>query len=711
MEEKSSTPLNLNDFPFINREISWLYFNKRVLYEANNPNVPLLERLKFLGIFSSNLDEFYMIRVAGVKEQIEAKYIPQSINELIPSELLNRINNLTQQLIDEQQDIFLKLKKICRQKNIIFFDKLEEIDDEISDYAEEIWLQEIMPKIEPVIIGPTKPFPFVYNKSLNVFVELKKGENTYYSIIMLGNLKRIHKVHHDSKLYIIFTEQVLLKFINRIFSSYAIKSSCIIRITRNADFNIEEGAEDLLETIEYELSKRKKGNIVRFETNLNLNSNSLFFLKSKLNFNERDIINVKYTMDLSCLNELNINRKSLLYKPIKPYIPADIHLNSSIFKIIKKKDIILYRPYINFSIISKLVEISSNDANVIAIKMTLYRTNENSSIIKSLVNAAKKGKQVSVIIELKARFDEEKNIEWSKILVDAGCIVTYGVMDLKLHTKNLLIIRKENKRIVKYCHISTGNYNEITANIYTDADYLTADESVGADISILFNNLMGYSELNNYKRISVSPAMIRNDLIKLIDDEIEFAKKGISAKIIVKINTLTDKKIISKLYEASMAGVKIIMIIRGICCLIPGIAEVSENITVKSIIGRLLEHARILYFYAGGKEKIFISTADWMERNMDNRIELLFEILDIEAKEKLKNILDCNIKDNAKSWVLLKDLYIKMEIDKKQKYNNIKNNETENIDNNLKIKGTFKEQSHIDGENYYFNCQEQIITK
>ncbi len=710
MKEKSSTFLNLNNFPFINREISWLYFNQRVLYEAKNPNVPLLERLKFLGIFSSNLDEFYMTRVVGVKEQIKARYIPQSINELIPSELLNRINNLTQQLIDEQQDIFLKLKKICRQKNIIFFDKLEEISDEILDYAEEIWLQEIMPKIEPVIIGPTKPFPFVYNKSLNVFVELKKGENTYYSIIMLGNLKRIHKVNHDSKLYIIFTEQVLLKFIHRIFSSYAIKSSYIIRITRNADFNIEEGAEDLLETIEYELSKRKKGNIVRFETNFNLNSNSLFFLKSKLNFNEGDIINVKYTMDLSCLSELNISRKSLLYKPIKPYIPADIHLNSSIFKIIKKKDIILYRPYINFSIISKLVEISSNDASVIAIKMTLYRTNENSSIIKSLVNAAKKGKQVSVIIELKARFDEEKNIEWSKILDDAGCIVTYGFMDLKLHTKNLLIIRKENKKIVKYCHISTGNYNEITANIYTDADYLTADESVGADISILFNNLMGYSELDNYKRLSVSPSMIRNDLIKLIDDEIEFAKKGISAKIIVKINTLTDKKIISKLYEASEAGVKIIMIIRGICCLTPGIAGISENIIVKSIIGRLLEHARILYFYAGGREKIFISTADWMERNMDKRIELLFEIFDIDAKEKLKNILDCNIKDNAKSWILQQDKYVKINIEEKQKYNNAINNEIENTDNNLKIKEVSKEQNYIDSANYYFNCQEQIVT-
>ncbi len=719
LQKKSPEFLNINNYPFINREISWLYFNERVLSKADSQNVPSLERLKFLSIFSSNLDEFYMIRVAGVKEVIDAGYISKSlVNEPAPQELLQLINRLAQQLIDKQQNIFLKLVKTFKSKKIVFILTPDEIAPDIIDLAEEIWLQEIMPAISPVIIGPAKPFPFVYNKLVSIFAELHKGGNKYYAIIVLENLKRMYKINYNNTLYIIFAENIILKFINRIFSSYTIQHTNIIRITRNADFDIAEDAEDLLETIEFELSKRKKGDVVRVETNSVLDLNAMSFLKSKLNFSSTDVLNIKYTIDLSCLSELNINRKQLLYKPFKQYFPSDIHLNSSIFKRIKNKDIILYRPYNSFNIISKLVEIASNDINVIAIKMTLYRTNKDSSIIKSLINAAKKGKQVSIIIELKARFDEEKNIEWSKVLEDAGCIVTYGFLELKLHTKNLLIVRRENKKIVRYCHISTGNYNEITANIYTDVDYLTADEQIGSDITNLFNSLMGYSEFGNYKRITVSPGMIRNRLIELIDEEIINAQKGLTAKIAVKINALTDKKIILKLYEASKAGVKIIMVIRGICCLVPGIKDISENIIVKSMVGRFLEHPRILYFYAGGEEKTFISTADWMERNMDKRIELLLEIQNADAKEKLMTILDCNMRDNYNSWILQQERYVKYD---RTASHNDKQNEFHNkiaefylaginkyisIDSN--ISNVRKEAEEKEKTVKYFDCQNRL---
>ncbi len=649
----------LNKYPVINREISWLYFNQRVLHEALDANVPLLMKLQFLAIFSSNLDEFYMIRVAGVKEQIEAGYRPDDIDEIPPTELLTRINLLSQKLMDEQQNIFASLKNICKKKEIIFVDKIE---GEILEYAEDIWLQEISPAILPITIGQTNPFPFIYNKILTIFVELQKGDLTYYSIITLENLERIYKVRLNNKIFILFAEQIILKFIGRIYYGYSINSHHVIRITRNADLTIEEGAEDLLESIEQQLSKRKKGNIVRVETNSALSNNSVVFLQKKLNFKNKDILFIKGgILDLSFLNDLNIDRPSLTYKPLKQYIPEDIRLNSSIFKRIKTKDIILYRPYSNFTVITKLIEISAEDPYVIAIKITLYRTNTDSGIVKNLIKAARNGKQVSVIIELKARFEEEKNVEWAKLLEDSGCIVTYGFMNLKLHAKNLLIIRKENKKIVKYCHISTGNYNEITSKIYTDVDYITAEDAVGIDISMLFNNLMKYSDFSSYKRISMSPAMMRNDIIKLIEEEIENAKKGKAAKIIAKINSLTDKQIIFMLYKASQSGVKIELIVRGICRLMPGLIGISDNISVKSIIGRFLEHSRILYFHAGGKEKIFISTADWMERNMDGRVELLFEIFEIEAKEKLKKILEYNLKDNIKSWILQKDQYSKAE--------------------------------------------------
>ena len=648
---------NLNKYPIENREISWLYFNRRVLHEATDRDVPLLSKLRFLAIFSSNLDEFYMIRVAGLKEQIEAGYKTVTGEEIPPSELLAQVNSLAGRLMEEQQDIFASLKKECARKGIIFADKIE---GEILEYAEDIWLHEIMPAISPLTIGPTNPFPLVQNHKLAILVELKKKSSVHYSIIMPDNLSRIHKIRLNKKIYILFTERIIAKFIGRIYPGYSILDYHMFRITRNADLTVEEEAEDLLESVERGLSKRKKGHIARVEIDSVLNETTLSFLKKKLNFEKGDLITVNGgILDLSFLLNLDIDRPSLAYEPFRQYIPAGVPLNSSIFKRISEKDIILFRPYSDFSVIAKLVEIAAADAYVIAVKMTLYRTNEDSGIIKNLIAAANNGKQVSVVIELKARFDEEQNVEWARLLEDAGCIVTYGFTNLKVHAKSLLIIRRENKKIVRYCHLSTGNYNEITSKIYTDIDYITADEAVGADVSTLFNNLMEYSEFNDYKRMSVAPAMLRNDLIKLIEKETANAKHGKRAEIIAKVNTITDKQIIFKLYEASMAGVKISLIVRGICCLIPGLPGISKNISVRSIVGRFLEHSRILYFYAGGNQRTFISTADWMERNMDKRVELLFEILDKEAKEKLKEILECNMKDNVKSWIMQKNNYVK----------------------------------------------------
>lgn len=647
----------MSNYPFVNREISWLYFNERVLREAEDDTVPVLEKLKFAAIFSSNLDEFFMIRVAGLKDQVAAGYQKIDISGQTPNEILTKISTLTHDLVGIQRNIFNNVKNELEKENILL---APQIDNELEEAASAIFTEEIAPVITPVTHSQSNPFPFIYNLRLCVIVELEKGGETFYSFIIIPeNLRRLYKVTLN-KTYFLTVEQLIAYNISTIFPDYKVKNTYVIRVTRNADLDVEaEESQDLLNSIKKQLNKRRKGSVVRIELDRELPNGLYEILSEIMQFDHDDIYLTDGILDLTCMFAVTGVKESLCYPVYKAPVPEDIPMDNKIFDRIKAKDIILYRPFQSYATVSKLISIAADDLNVLSIKLTLYRANTGSSIIESLTRAARNGKQVSAVVELKARFDEEKNLEWARLLEDAGCIVTYGIPSLKIHTKNLLIVRKENGSIVRYSHLSTGNYNEATAKLYTDIDYITADQDVGRETSDLFNLLMGYTDYAKWDRLSLAPKDLKPKIFELINTEIENAKKGKKAVINVKINSLIDKMLMSKIYEASEAGVKINMVIRGICGIKTGVKGVSENVTVKSIVGRFLEHPRILYFYADGDERVFISTADWMERNMDRRVENLFEIKDKDCKRNLIQILENNLKDTEKSWVLKGDVYYK----------------------------------------------------
>jgi polyphosphate kinase len=648
----------MNDYRFINRELSWLRFNERVLREAEDESVPLLEKLKFLAIFSSNLDEFFMIRVAGVYDQIEAGYETKDISGYTPKELLAVISETAHNLVKDQQKIFKKLQKECARHHIVI---QPQIDGELEEIVESIFTEEILPLISPVTLGPANPFPFIYNLRHCIFVKLEKDGHTHYSIIIIPeNLQRVFKVRLH-RTYFITSEEIIARYLSIVYPGYTVMDSYMLRLTRNADLTVnEEEAEDLLKLIEKKLPSRKKGNVIRVELDKTAPDEVLKLLKEHINFDDEDVYIVNKPLDLTFLFGVNAENKDLVYPEHKPFIYYGLKVDEKIFDRIKERDYIFYRPYHDFSFTSQLIRQAALDPDVLAIKMTLYRANKGSSIMESLAEAARRGKQVCVVIELKARFDEERNVEWAKKLEEEGCIVTYGIAGLKIHSKNLLIVRKETQGIVRYSYLSTGNFNEATAKIYTDIDYLTANEGIGQECSNLFNMLMGYTDYVDWNKLSVAPTILKKKLLELIDYEIEMAKAGKKSQMIVKVNSLIDKELIRKLYDASRAGVDITMIIRGICGMYAGEKGLSETVKIRSIIGRFLEHPRIIYFYHGGQERYFISTADWMERNMHSRVEQLFEITDDNARKFLMDILQSNLRDNTKAWVLEGESYRKL---------------------------------------------------
>ena len=660
-----------------NRELSWLDFNERVLMQAAEGTVPPCERLKFLAIHSANLDEFFMIRVAGLKDLVSAGYKERDISGLNPPEILNEISLRVHKQIKKSASIFNALVPEISMLKIFIF-PTEPFDMEILD---EIFYSEISPVITPLMISEIEKIPFIFNLKLCFFVELERGNRVLNSLIIIPeNVKKVYKIKKSKKSYYFTPENIIERYIDKIFPGYAVKNYFLFRVTRNADLPIKhEDVEDLLSAIEENISARKWSNIVRVEIDREITDALMNKIKYYLGINgdyeDKDIYITSRPLKLSFLFNIKEESRSLYYKPFKPAIP-DYLKNKSIFDIAKKKDILLFRPCNDFKIISKWIAEAGNDKNVLSIKMTLYRTDKNSRIVEALANAALKGKHVCVVVELKARFDEEKNVKWAKKLEEAGCIVTYGFSDKKIHAKIFLATRKEEGKIVRYAHISTGNYNEYTANIYTDIDYITAEEEACAEISNMFNYMTGYSDIFKWSRIKLSPINLRQTLSELIDFEISEAKAGKRAEIIIKVNSVFDAEITDKIYSASTEGVFVKLIVRGICSIKPGIKGLSENIEIKSIIGRFLEHARIFYFCAGGKERVFISTADLMTRNLDKRIELFFEIKDAKTKNLLMNILECNIKDNVKSWYLRDGVYAEAE------------------PNNLK-----------------FNCQERICLK
>jgi len=649
---------------YVNRELSWLEFNQRVLEEVQDTNNPLLERLKFLNIVSSNLDEFFMIRVAFLKRLAYRKITKTDIAGLSPKQQLNAISKHAHQMVQEKYSLWnQKLLPELERKNISFITD-NNLNQTESDFLSHYFNKFVYPVLTPFAVDSSRPFPLILNRTLNhaVLISNKKRKEANFASVQIPSvLPRIVELPTKNKKAMrkfIFLEDIVKRYLYRIFYRKEILCSGNYRITRDSDLVYqEEEANNLLREIEKSVKRRKWGQAIRLEITRDTDDNLVKFLKESLQIHKGEIYPMDGPIDLTFLPDLikKINRSDLLYKPFTSKIPNSFYKNWDIFKIISDQDVLLFHPYDSFDPVIELIEKAANDPKVLAIKQTLYRVSNNSPIIDHLATAAEKGKQVTVVVELKARFDESQNINWARHLEEAGCHVIYGLVGLKIHAKMALIIRREKDEIKRYLHLSTGNYNDITAQIYSDIGLITCDESLGADASALFNMLSGFSTPPDLFKMDFAPNTMLGRFEQLIDNEIENAKQGKDARIIAKMNSLVDKSIISKFYQASQSGVKIDLIVRGICCLRPGMPGISDNISVRSIVGRFLEHSRIYYFYAGGREKFFLSSADLMPRNLYKRVELLFPVEDRITRSRLLKILDINFRDNLKSRMMKPD--------------------------------------------------------
>ncbi|WP_298838172.1 RNA degradosome polyphosphate kinase [Clostridium sp.] len=663
---------------FISRELSWIQFNERVLEEAQDTTNPLFERLKFAAIVSSNLDEFFMVRVGSLSDQIIAKFDKKDPSGLTPIQQMKEIGILVHKLVYDQFNCYNRsLKKSLAKENIKFL-KIDDLTKVQLKYLEKYYSNNIFPVLTPMVVNQSSPFPLISNKSLNIAVLLKdnKGEDIFATIKAPSVFDRLVKIPDEDGLAFVFLEDIVKMNLNSLFSGHEIIDASCYRITRNADMELdEEGAEDLLEAIEESLKQRRWGKAVRLEIEKGMNNKLLKILERELEITKEQEYVISGQIDLSFLMKMGRIKgyEKLEYEPIKPQLSKQFLKYDSIFDAISEKDILLHHPYESFDPIVELVRQAAVDPNVLAIKHTLYRVSGKSPIIEALVKAAEMGKQVTVLVELKARFDESNNIVWAKQLEQSGCHVIYGLVGLKTHCKILLVVRREEDGIKRYVHVGTGNYNDVTAKLYTDIGLFTVNPYFGADASVLFNMLSGNSKLTSLYKFSLAPLLLRDRFLQMISEETENAKSGKKARIIVKINSLVDTEIIKALFRASTAGVKIDLIVRGICCIKPGIPGVSENITVRSIVGRFLEHSRIFYFYNDGQEGIYLSSADWMTRNLDRRVELLFPIEDQNARNRVKHILDIALLDTQKARILNSDgIYTRIDRRGKEQINSQK---------------------------------------
>ncbi|OIJ16122.1 RNA degradosome polyphosphate kinase [Anaerobacillus arseniciselenatis] len=661
-----------------NRELSWLKFNERVLEEAVDERNPLLERLKFVAIFSSNLDEFFMVRVAGLKDQVKAGFNkPENKAGLTPKQQIEKISNLTHKIVERQDNLYTKtlLPKLYHEG--FQFLSIEECNSEQLQYLQGRFETYILPVLTPMAIDAYRPFPMLLNKSLNLAVLVKQQDDQKEKLAIVQVPSVLNRFiplpSANGKSQFILLEDVISHFIYKLFSGFTVLNVSPFRITRNADLTLhEEGARDLLREIEKELKRRKWGAAVRLEMQGNKMSNKvLAFLLDVLDLKQHDVYSFNSPIDLTFLfkfySTIGKEHDYLMNETLIPQRPKDLSIDENIFEAISKKDIFLHHPYESFQPIIDLISIAANDPHVLAIKQTLYRVSGDSPIIHALAQAAENGKQVTVLVELKARFDEENNIQWAKKLEKSGVHVIYGITGLKTHSKITLVVRHDKDCVQRFVHLGTGNYNDSTAKLYTDMGLLTCNEKFGIDATNFFNYLSGFSDKPKWNYLSTAPFEIRDTFLQLIEAEIAYHEQTGNGKIIAKMNSLTDKPIIIKLYEASQAGVKIDLIIRGICCLRPGIKGVSENINVRSIVDRFLEHSRIFYFHHGGKGALYLSSADWMTRNMEKRIEILFPIVDETLKKRVKHILDITLQDNVKA----------REQDKEGNYSYVKKKETD----------------------------------
>ncbi|WP_373717950.1 RNA degradosome polyphosphate kinase [Jeotgalibaca porci] len=652
--------LNLeNPAYYFNRELSWLEFNKRVIQEADISENPLLEQINFLAIGSSNLDEFFMIRVAGLQDQLQ--FDPgsrDSKTQLNAEEQLEEIARKNRQNITLQYDLLDKRKEDLKKYEVHFTNLSELTDSELAEVTE-YYDTLIFPALTPLEIDAYHPSPRLNNKVMHLFVSLTKDEEKHTAVIPISNfLERFYLLETEETVKVVLLEEIIQANIHRLFNGYDVLDSFTFRITRNADFDVqEEGAEDLLSVIEDYLKRRKNGVAVRLEVEETQPQN-VTLLRDALGLLERDVYQISGPLDLTLLaklaDKLEERFPDLRYPSFTPIIPNEL-LSEPIYALADRQDIFLHHPYDSFRPVLDFIEEACRDENTLAIKQTLYRVSKDSPIVKALKTAAESGIQVTVLVELKARFDEENNVHWAKELEDSGAHVLYGVTELKTHSKITLVVKKEGTQLKRYVHLGTGNYNDKTARGYEDMGIITTQSEIGEDATEFFNYLSGFSKVPKYSQLYVSPYEIRLSFFEHIEKEMAFHQAFGNGHIIAKMNSLTDKKIIKKLYEASMMGVKIDLIIRGICCLKPGIIGISENIRVMSIIGRYLEHSRVYYFHQNGAKKLFLSSADMMTRNMINRVEIEFPILDEKIKNEILTILDVYLNDNQKAQELHKD--------------------------------------------------------
>lgn len=646
-----------------NRELSWILFDRRVLSEANDKNIPLMERLKFLSITASNLDEFFMIRVASLKDMVHAGYKKKDIAGLTVKEQLAELDVETHKLVDDMYKTYNKLLvPELKANGLILVSCYEELNEKEEKWVDKYFMDNIYPVLTPMAVDSSRPFPLIRNKTLNIGALVKKkdgdGEIEFATVQVPSVLDRLVEIGVDGSRKIILLEEIIEKNINKLFLNYEIVSAGPFRIMRNADLTIDEDeAADLLKEIEKQIKKRQWGEAIRLEIEANLDPALLKILKKELEIEESDVYKIDGPLDLTFLMKMygldgfdHLKEGKYTPQPV-----PEIENGECIFDAIKRGDILLHHPYQTFTPVVDFIKQAAKDPEVLAIKQTLYRVSGNSPIIAALAQAAENGKQVSVLVELKARFDEENNILWAKMLEKAGCHVIYGLVGLKTHSKITLVVRREEDGIKRYVHLGTGNYNDSTAKLYTDIGLLTCSEQIGEDATAVFNMLSGYSEPLYWNKLTLAPLWLKDRFLDLIKREEEHALKGREAHIIAKMNSLCDADIIEALYKAAAAGVKIELIIRGICCLKTGIPGVSENITVRSIVGTFLEHSRIYYFKNDGNEELYCSSADWMPRNLERRVEILFPVEEPALREKCKEILEKQLKDTRKAHILGND--------------------------------------------------------
>lgn len=649
---------------FFNRELSWILFNKRILNEARDKQIPLFERLKFLSITASNLDEFFMVRVASLKDMINAGYKKPDIAGMTPKEQLAKVNEATHELVNSQYSTYNRsLLPLLKQNGLQLVEKHEDLSEKQGQFVDQFFMENVYPVLTPMAVDSSRPFPLIRNKSLNIgaLMQDKKGkkEIEFATVQVPSVLPRVIPIPGEEGLMtIILLEEIIERNIQKLFLNYDIICTHPFRIMRNADLSIdEEEAADLLKEIEKQIKKRQWGEAIRLEVEASMDKRLLKRLRKELEVGEEDIYRIDGPLDLTVLMKI-YGLDTFSHLKLGKHIPQPVPRlpeGCDIFEEIRKGDVLMHHPYQTFTPVVDFIRQAAKDEQVLAIKQTLYRVSGNSPIIAALAQAAENGKQVSVLVELKARFDEENNIVWAKKLEQAGCHVIYGLVGLKTHSKITLVVRKEEDGIRRYVHLGTGNYNDATAKLYTDIGLLTCNEAIGEDATAVFNMLSGYSEPAAWNKLSLAPLWLKDRFISLIQREAALAENGRPAVIKAKMNALCDPDVIAALYEASSKGVQIDLVVRGICCLKVGIPGISENIRVRSIVGNFLEHARIYYFGNDGKPEVYCASADWMPRNLERRVEILFPIEAEEPKAQVLHILECQLKDTLKAHVMLPD--------------------------------------------------------